>query len=860
MAKLSVSVLIVAGGLLVTHAHAATFCVDSESALQAALESSESNGADDVIRLVQGVYSGSFDLLGTFVFEARSVTLEGGYSNGCVSRNPDPSNTVMESSGGKVLGLSACVLLSGCETGDFTVDAITLRGGVAREGGALTIFTAGSVTISNSILTGNTATAVDGGAVNVAFPLFSDVGAQSLTISDSEISDNSAAGDGGGVWVGFGKTVSITDNRITGNSAAEGGGISVGAPCAEITNNVIDGNVAQANEGGGVLGISIGDCGLPADEAWLISGNQITNNTAQLEGGGISLHGTANIIGNVVTGNSAPLGGGLRVEGPATVVNNLVAGNMGDSGAGAALIDRVDFVNNTVSGNAGTGVGGVWARLETSGSILDVINNVIVDNTGPVADLQIIDDASSTANILNNDFDQNSASLAATTLNTQDNLNGVDPSFVNAAAGDYQLQPTSPLVNAGVNVADLPEVDLLGNERIFGGTVDIGAYELQLLVQPSAAKVIPVPDLDNDGVNELALLRRGSVAVELRDGATGELLDRQQYLADPFEAVDLVSIPDLSGNGLAELGALGASEAGIIKLRVADAATGVELGKFNFFGSGHEPVAMATLANEVSGNALADVALLVERQSDNRILVQIRDAQSGAKAGANIEFFDASFAAKDVLVLPDVDDNGVDELGVFATRRADGRPVVEIREADGSGAFQRVFFLQNGFEALGIELAPDFDGNGVPELAVHGRRLSDSRLLVERKNVTGNSNRTRIWFFNAPQPKFTPTGSFVALPDSNGDGDTEFAVLATRIADHRPAVEIKDAVSPANANRMFPLNENFEPRAVLNLGDMNGNQLPDIGIVAVRKADQRMRVELRDVRGAANTRSITFSP
>jgi len=459
-------------------AYAVTFCVDSGSALRAALETSENNGADDVIRIVQGVYSGGFDLLDAFVFEGRSVTMEGGYSNGCVSRNPDPVNTVIESSGGKVLGLSACVLLAGCESGDFTIDAITLRGGVAREGGALTVFTAGSVTVSNSILTGNRATAVDGGAVNVAFPLFSTVGPQSLRISDSEISDNIAAGDGGGVWVGFGKTVSITDSRITSNSAAEGGGIFVGAQCAEIVNNVIDGNVAQANEGGGLLGVSSGDCGLLAGDAWLISGNQITNNTAQLQGGGVSMRGTASIIGNVITGNSASSGGGLRVAGPARVVNNLLVDNTGDSGAGAALFDSVDFINNTVAENVGTEVGGVWARLGFSDFILNVINNIMVGNTGPVADLQIIDDQNSVANILNNDFDHGSAILAATMVTMQDNLDAIDPQFVDAAGADYRLKTTSSLVNAGTNVANLPETDLLGNQRIAAGRVDIGAYEV----------------------------------------------------------------------------------------------------------------------------------------------------------------------------------------------------------------------------------------------------------------------------------------------------------------------------------------------------------------------------------------------
>ena len=198
MLKLFTGILISASTVLGTPAYAATFCVNSGSGLRAALETSESNGADDVIQIVAGVYSGSFDLIESFVFEGRAVTLEGGYANGCMSRNPDPLNTVIESNGGKVLGLSACILLSGCESGDFTFDAITLRGGIAREGGALTVFTAGSVTVSNSILSGNRATEVDGGAVNVAFPLFSNVGPQSLTISDTEISGNSAAGDGGG--------------------------------------------------------------------------------------------------------------------------------------------------------------------------------------------------------------------------------------------------------------------------------------------------------------------------------------------------------------------------------------------------------------------------------------------------------------------------------------------------------------------------------------------------------------------------------------------------------------------------------------------------------------------------------------
>ena len=53
-----------------------------------------------------------------------------------------------------------------------------------------------------------------------------------------------------------------------------------------------------------------------------------------------------------------------------------------------------------------------------------------------------------------------------------------DPSFRNAASGDYRLNPASPCVNAGNNAWASGTLDLAGQARIAFGTVDIGAFEL----------------------------------------------------------------------------------------------------------------------------------------------------------------------------------------------------------------------------------------------------------------------------------------------------------------------------------------------------------------------------------------------
>jgi hypothetical protein len=53
-----------------------------------------------------------------------------------------------------------------------------------------------------------------------------------------------------------------------------------------------------------------------------------------------------------------------------------------------------------------------------------------------------------------------------------------DPLFVDAANGDLHIDDDSPAIDSGDDTApNLPWTDADGNQRIFGVTVDMGAYE-----------------------------------------------------------------------------------------------------------------------------------------------------------------------------------------------------------------------------------------------------------------------------------------------------------------------------------------------------------------------------------------------
>jgi hypothetical protein len=72
---------------------AATFCVQTGADLATALLTAESNGANDIIKIVQGTYQGPFRYAST---EARNLTIQGGYTAACVTatREVNPIHTV----------------------------------------------------------------------------------------------------------------------------------------------------------------------------------------------------------------------------------------------------------------------------------------------------------------------------------------------------------------------------------------------------------------------------------------------------------------------------------------------------------------------------------------------------------------------------------------------------------------------------------------------------------------------------------------------------------------------------------------------------------------------------------------------
>jgi hypothetical protein len=281
----------------------------------------------------------------------------------------------------------------------------------------------------------------------------------SLALSQSLISSNIQ-----GMNIENSGSIYISQSQFSdnGNDYIDGGAIS----SVNSANFVIEGSVFENNTGhvGGALylknnGIS------------LITHSTFKENQASVTGGAISLD-----------------------EQNSEIKNNLIVENL--SGQGAAAIDlynaNVSLINNTIYGNNG----GTTGVLHISNDLLvsvGIINNIMNNNSGEIANIVYAEDFLNLS-LQNNNYESIPNNFSVNSTFVRENNVFADPFLIDPENGNYDIDDFSICINAGNPEfgydQDRP-YDLAGRLRIYGSTIDIGAYEHQ---NTDVALMNPIPD------------------------------------------------------------------------------------------------------------------------------------------------------------------------------------------------------------------------------------------------------------------------------------------------------------------------------------------------------------------------------
>lgn len=331
-----------------------------------------------------------------------------------------------------------------------------------KSGGGIFVKNTNKIRVENSLLQYNQA--VWGGAVALI--------TSSGVFRGNSLKNNAASLSGAGFFCYNGANPTLWGNTIFQNQSTENGA-AIAADrnsSPKIKNNQIYANLAGKN-GGAIY------CNEESNAQ--ITNNLIYANQADTLGGGIaSFDSYPEILTNYLGYNQAKRGAGIHLSGWSEInlSNNQITDNVASAVGGAVSCD--DFAspymaNNTISRNQAPATGGVWCNNYSNPTIL---NSILWENTNGQLSLNTC-----IADLFYSAVQGGTSGISgASNLNEYEYIFEGTPGFVDAPAGNYHLQASSQLINAGYEATDTTKwsTDLDGNLRIYNDTrIDIGAYE-----------------------------------------------------------------------------------------------------------------------------------------------------------------------------------------------------------------------------------------------------------------------------------------------------------------------------------------------------------------------------------------------
>lgn len=159
-----------------------------------------------------------------------------------------------------------------------------------------------------------------------------------------------------------------------------------------------------------------------------------------------------------------------------------------------------------------------------------------------------------------------------------------------------------------------------------------------------------------------------------------------------------------------------------------------------------------------------------------------------------------------------------------------------------------------------IASVPDFNGNGAKEIAVMYVDYITQKHVVKIRDSKTSAVLSTLTFKSGLR---APLG-LVVIDDINGNRVPEIGALYSQIGAlysefGQPSINIKDAKNDkVYLKSLSFLNSSFAPKEVMVSPDTNGNRASEITVLGIGKADNMPRAETRDSKSGAVLSSMRF--
>lgn len=244
-------------------------------------------------------------------------------------------------------------------------------------------------------------------------------------------------------------------------------------------------------------------------------------------------------------------------------------------------------------------------------------------------------------------------------------------------------------------------------------------------------------DVDGNGLADIAVLGtgrdNGKLRATVKDAFTGRFI-KYVWFDQTFTPVKLLPVPDLNANGSQELALLAYDPVGLrTKVELHDGRFGTWLGNVWFDGGDFAPLDMA-LVDDLNGDGIDDIAILGRNVNNGNVRVAIKDLKTGR--WLNQVAFDATPPAQQLVVVPDFSGNDASEIGVLQVDDAREQARVAFKDSR-TREWIGLVWANGAYAPADVAVLADVNGNGSKELAVLGDIDGQLRTLIKDSATDG---------------------------------------------------------------------------------------------------------------------------
>lgn len=334
-----------------------------------------------------------------------------------------------------------------------------------------------------------------------------------------------------------------------------------------------------------------------------------------------------------------------------------------------------------------------------------------------------------------------------------------------------------------------------------------------------------------------------SVTVHVRNAATGGNISQVSFPGQvhPYE---LTVVPDRNGNGAPELVLFGVHEVtGNIVAQVRDARSGVQLDTVGFDKT-YIPRAFVVVPS-LGGNGQPGFAVLGISTRDLALRAEVKDSETGASIQAiSFGVADLNKPSADLEIVPDINGNGSPELAVLASGISDLGSLLTVKDARSAALISETANLGNYYCVRDFAVVPDVDGNGRVELATLLKEtcyFATGRVKADLRDPRTGTQSAFLGYGRLGHPI-----ALVPLPDFNDNGAPQLGVMALNVSKDKDVLSVKDTATDQWTHNVTFLREGYRYRGVVRVADINGNGRPEVAQLQERRSDGALRVVIKD--------------